>query len=90
MALASLVDADWAAGRYRECIAWCERLLDAEQDEETVHCRILECYERLGEPLAGVIYYRRYAHALAQEEALPPRRLAALYKRLTHALQATG
>jgi ATP/maltotriose-dependent transcriptional regulator MalT/DNA-binding SARP family transcriptional activator len=70
-ALAQLADAEWAAGEYRACVAACERLLEVEPAEEGVHCRVLECYERLGEPLAGLLHYRRYRRERAQVLAEP-------------------
>jgi LuxR family transcriptional regulator, maltose regulon positive regulatory protein len=90
MALAALVDADWEANRYRECLMWCERLLECEQDEEMIHCRILECYDQLDEPLAGVIHYRRLARQLRQFEQPPRGRLAALYQRLENRLRTAS
>jgi DNA-binding SARP family transcriptional activator len=87
MALASLVEESWAGGRYRECLAWCERLLEVEPDEELVHSRVLDCYTRLGEPLAGMLHYRRYARELAEQDGAPPARLAEAFRRLEDALR---
>jgi ATP/maltotriose-dependent transcriptional regulator MalT/DNA-binding SARP family transcriptional activator len=91
LALAQLVDTDWAAGDYRACLRWCEQLLSVEPAEEAIHCRTLECYERLKEPLAGLLHYRRYARELAETEGpAPPNgrpgaaslRIAAVVRRL--------
>ncbi|HEX2036418.1 MAG TPA: tetratricopeptide repeat protein [Chloroflexota bacterium] len=91
LALAQLVDADWAVGDYRACLAWCERLLEVEAADEAVHCRVLECYARLGEPLAGVLHYRRYARELAeQEHGGPSTRVAGIVRHLEAALTASS
>ena len=86
-ALAQLVDLEWKEEHYRACLRWCERLLESDQAEVAVHCRVLECHERLSEPLAGLLHYRRYASELGTEPAGPlTARLATLVQRLEGAL----
>jgi DNA-binding SARP family transcriptional activator len=90
-ALAQLVDAEWAAGEYRACLAACVRLLDVEPAEESIHCRLLECYERLEEPLAGILHYRRYARELAgQHQGQRPAPTSAIARRLERLLARLG
>jgi DNA-binding SARP family transcriptional activator len=81
-ALAQLVDATWAAGDYRACLKWCLRLLEEEPAEETVHCRALECYERLGEPLAGILHFRRYTREAGESGAETSVRARTIVNRL--------
>ena len=91
-ALAQLADLDWKGGRYRDCLNWCQRLVEFDPLAEPVHYRVLACYEQLGEPLAGVLHYRRYVHELGGDidgAASAPRtrqslsaRIAQLYQRL--------
>ena len=82
MALAQLADLDWAAGNLRACLGWCERLLEVEPLEETVHVRMLECLERLGEPLAAVLHFRRATRMLAEQQLPVPPRLTAIARRI--------
>jgi DNA-binding SARP family transcriptional activator len=83
IALAQLADVAWAEGDYRSCLAWCERLLDLGLADASVHCRALECYERLGEPLAGILFYRRYALAGCEPNGgSPSSPAAAILRRL--------
>jgi DNA-binding SARP family transcriptional activator len=58
-ALAQLVRLEWEAGQYRRCLDWCQRLLATEPEQEAIHARVVECYERLGEPLAAALHRRR-------------------------------
>lgn len=82
-ALAQLAEATWEAQDYRACLAWCERLLATEPEEESIHCRTLECYERLGEALAGVMHYRHYARRLDEDyRTRPAAQVTAIARRL--------
>jgi len=81
-ALAQLADLEWRAGEHQACLHWCQRLLDADSRNEDVHHRILECYERLGQPLTGVVHYRRYLQECVHAGGTPPPRMAAIYRRL--------
>jgi LuxR family transcriptional regulator, maltose regulon positive regulatory protein len=64
-ALAELAELEWNARRFRRCLEWCGRLLEVEPGDDAVHSRILDCYAELGEALAGILHYRRYAQDLA-------------------------
>ena len=81
-ALAQLADLEWRAGEYVACLQWCQRLLDADSRNEDVHHRILECYERLGQPLAGVTHYRRYLQECVHAGGTPSTRMTGIYRRL--------
>jgi DNA-binding SARP family transcriptional activator len=90
-ALAQLVELAWGAEDYHACLAWCGLLLRIDQYDDAVHARVLECYERLNEPLAGILHYRR-ALGGTQPDSGPPgapttlrpsrRRLEETYRRL--------
>ncbi|HEV2123415.1 MAG TPA: tetratricopeptide repeat protein, partial [Chloroflexota bacterium] len=92
--LARLIDTHWSKGEYRTCLDLCERLLTAEMNEDAVHCRILECYERLDEPLAGLLHYKRHLRDRNEDgngaagATLSTSRLGSLAKRLEARLQA--
>jgi two-component SAPR family response regulator len=99
-ALAQLADLDWRSGQFRSCLGWCERLVDLDPLSEPVHYRMLACYEQLGEALAGVTHYRRYATDLAEDAAgqnlrlrpgsLLSARLLDIYQRLEAAQASIG
>jgi len=58
-ALAQLIKVEWDLRAYRQCLAWCHRLIEAEPYDESIHARIIECYTRLGEPLSATLHRRR-------------------------------
>jgi DNA-binding SARP family transcriptional activator len=59
-ALAQLADLEWKDADYRSCIGTCQRMIEVGLADDVVHCRIMECYERLGEPLAGIVHFNAY------------------------------
>ncbi len=63
--LAQLIEVEWKDRRYRRCLEWCGRLLAVEPLDDAVHSRVLDCYAELGEPLPGILHYRRYLRELS-------------------------
>ncbi|HEU5316165.1 MAG TPA: BTAD domain-containing putative transcriptional regulator, partial [Chloroflexota bacterium] len=84
--LAQLTDLTWNAGDYRSCLVWCQRLLEMQPHNDAIHARVLECYERLGEPMAGLLFYRQHVDETETETGRPldmaRRRLRQVYERL--------
>ncbi|MBI3970034.1 MAG: tetratricopeptide repeat protein [Chloroflexi bacterium] len=90
-ALAQLVDMAWADGDYRSCLAWCDRLIEMDFADDAAHCRALECYARLGEPLGAAVHYRRYVRDLAEQGSdHPAPEVAAIFQRITASAGASA
>ncbi len=70
-------------GRYAACVALCQLLLSRDPCREDAHCRLMQCYSRLGQSPLALRQYQICAAALRAElQAQPAPETKQLYSRI--------